>query len=68
MSRRTAAERQAVDTRVQGSAADLVKTAMVRVEEQLMLAGPFGSSSSPEDAEKKGRSTGTSPPLPAVPV
>eukprot|EP00090_Calanus_glacialis_P026477 TRINITY_DN41690_c0_g1_i1.p1 TRINITY_DN41690_c0_g1~~TRINITY_DN41690_c0_g1_i1.p1 ORF type:complete len:1191 (+),score=470.34 TRINITY_DN41690_c0_g1_i1:391-3573(+) len=40
MARRTAAERQAVNTRVQGSAADLVKTAMVRVEEQLMLAWP----------------------------
>ena len=40
VTRRTAAERQAVNTRVQGSAADLVKTAMVRVEEQLLAAWP----------------------------
>lgn len=40
LARRTAAERQAVNTRVQGSAADLVKTAMVKVEEQLMVTWP----------------------------
>jgi len=40
VARRTAAERQAVNTRIQGSAADLVKAAMVRVEEELMAAWP----------------------------
>ena len=40
VARRTAAERQAVNTRVQGSAADLVKTAMVKVEEQLLQTWP----------------------------
>merc|ERR1719186_1456669 len=40
VARRTAAERQAVNTRVQGSAADLVKTAMVKVEEQLLVTWP----------------------------
>lgn len=38
--RRSGAERVAVNTRVQGSAADLVKTAMVRVEEGLRQAWP----------------------------
>ena len=40
MARRTAAERQAVNTRVQGSAADLVKAAMVMVEKEFMVAWP----------------------------
>merc|ERR1712226_1114945 len=38
--RRSAAERIAVNTKVQGSAADLVKTAMVRVEAALCEAWP----------------------------
>jgi len=38
--RRSAAERQAVNTKVQGSAADLVKTAMVKVEESFKAAWP----------------------------
>ena len=33
-------ERQAINTRVEGSAADLVKTAMVIVKEQMMVAWP----------------------------
>ena len=38
--RRGAAERQAVNTRVQGSAADLVKTAMVKIERKLQEKWP----------------------------
>ena len=38
--RRGAAERQAVNTKVQGSAADLVKTSMVRIEERLEVMYP----------------------------
>ena len=40
VARRTAAERQAVNTRVQGTAADLVKTAMVKIEERLLKEWP----------------------------
>ena len=40
VARRSAAERQAVNTRVQGSAADLVKTAMVNIDSRLQSAWP----------------------------
>ena len=40
MARRAAAERQAVNTRVQGSAADLVKTAMVNIDTKLRETWP----------------------------
>ena len=40
LARRTAAERQAVNTRVQGSAADLVKTAMVNIDRKIRAAWP----------------------------
>ena len=40
LARRTAAERQAVNTRVQGSAADLVKTAMANIDKKIRAAWP----------------------------
>ena len=40
LARRSAAERQAVNTRVQGSAADLVKTAMVNIDKKIRTAWP----------------------------
>merc|ERR1719282_360822 len=40
VARRSAAERQAVNTRVQGSAADLLKTAMVNIDSRLQSAWP----------------------------
>ena len=40
LARRSAAERQSVNTRVQGSAADLVKTAMVNIDKRIRSAWP----------------------------
>ena len=40
LARRSAAERQSVNTRVQGSAADLVKTAMVKIDQKIRAAWP----------------------------
>lgn len=49
---RAAAERQAVNTTIQGSAADFIKKAMIKIDRSLanafsLLEGPISSKSSP---------------------